>query len=548
MSEETTLENARARLRRLGVQVPVLAAAAAVAFGGISTVAPGIAAAAPPPSASSADDDRSIRQKLNELRELAKKGSISSGVRASQLLDAVTKYFPGCVGRCLAEKIAGSGSLPTSISSQLKLAAECVSECYLKRKLKTPDQAYEELLQAKAEEKRARKELRKAKESGADTTKLEENYKKTQAATGKAEKEHVRAVDRHTVAKRVSEYITEQDAAKKRNKNGDDGDAPPQAVKPTKPPKGGPSTTGKTVETPGAKAVAPKVGSRIGRGGGGAAALAILGELAGQKYQEHLSAEHRKMLAKAIEDPKLRKNIVDYYNGYTKDNPFGQIIRPFQKTGFSHGAAMDTAPALIEFQKKLDAQVKLAKDRAARSNADRSYQQASKECRGENTCTTDRTRVLRERARQDKNRDALIADKKAASKPVPKSERQRHIDKQGELDRQSREQFGKDGDKAVKKPKVRTERQRHIDKQGELDRQSREQFGKDGDKAVKKPKVRTERQRHIDKQGELDRKDREQLGTKPVENKTPTGKAGKNNAKKNNPQYQAALKKQSMAA
>ncbi|MGP8297962.1 hypothetical protein ACTPOK_08430 [Streptomyces inhibens] len=129
----------------------------------------------------------------------------------------------------------------------------------------------------------------------------------------------------------------------------------------------------------------------------GAMVAQTLGDLLGQAYMDQKSQEHRKLLDKAMNDPALRKRIINEYKEFERQNPVEQLGRPFKGKEFTPGELYDNGSKLVEVQKTLDR----VKAKADRSNADPLYRQARRECGGYDTCVTTRTRQLRNQNAKD---------------------------------------------------------------------------------------------------------------------------------------------------
>ena len=95
---------------------------------------------------------------------------------------------------------------------------------------------------------------------------------------------------------------------------------------------------------------------------------------------------------KALDDPDLRKRLIDEYREFESSNPVEQLGRPFTGKEFTPGQLYDSGPRLVEVQKTLEE----VTAKADRSNADPLYQQARRECGGYDTCVTERTNKLRQ--------------------------------------------------------------------------------------------------------------------------------------------------------
>jgi len=94
---------------------------------------------------------------------------------------------------------------------------------------------------------------------------------------------------------------------------------------------------------------------------------------------------------KALDDPDLRKRLIDEYREFESSNPVEQLGRPFTGKEFTPGQLYDSGPRLVEVQKTLEE----VTAKADRSNADPLYQQARQERGGYDTCVTERTSKLR---------------------------------------------------------------------------------------------------------------------------------------------------------
>ncbi|MGW0435274.1 hypothetical protein ACWDV4_22385, partial [Micromonospora sp. NPDC003197] len=165
---------------------------------------------------------------------------------------------------------------------------------------------------------------------------------------------------------------------------------------PTQPPKG-PTLDSKKVPGPtkvASKGTIPKMGQR-GRGTG---TSAVIGDLFGQAYMEHLSKENAQLMEDAVKDPALRKRIIDDYNQMKNADQLEVLKRGFDTSkGFTQGASREIGPKLVEYQKMLDS----TKAKADKSNADPLYQQARRECGGYDTCVRERVKKLRDQNARD---------------------------------------------------------------------------------------------------------------------------------------------------
>src|SRR5687767_2461276 len=121
-----TLEEVRARLRRVGLQVPVVLLATAVTFGGVEITSSAPAVAAPPvatPGGDEADDHENV------IRELLRR--VTNPVTRAILrryLEAGSRNPQGtCLGRCLAQKWVEAGMPAPSFKSPdfYKMVMEC---------------------------------------------------------------------------------------------------------------------------------------------------------------------------------------------------------------------------------------------------------------------------------------------------------------------------------------------------------------------------------------------------------------------------------------
>lgn len=447
--------------RRLALGAALVALA--MLFGTATATATAPHAAAEPAPASSGDspDRSSLRRDIAELRKLLRDKNIKAGVRINELLERISAKMPGCVGRCIAERIAESTS-PPSVRDLLRYGAECAYKCYTKSKVKSRDELADEHRKAQAEKKRARKALRDASPAG--KKEAEKRFSAAEEKERKAYREWQRAVDRDKVERAVSRHIADQDrrreGEKKGKKDGGESGGEPTGQRPVTPPRGprsgGPGAT-KTpstdaTATPGRKVTAPKAALPGRRGRGGAAE--VVGDLLGQAYQDHVSAEHEKVYREALSDPELRKEIIRDHQELKGSSPVDQLIRGFDTSkGFTQGTTRAVGPRLAKVQKTLDDVNAMAE----RSNSDPLYRQARRECGGYETCVQERVRKLR-------------------AKSV--SPRQAAIRKQENLDRQQADLMGhKPTTKPTTKKKPITPRQAAIKKQENLDRQQADLMG-----------------------------------------------------------------------
>ncbi|SCL58874.1 hypothetical protein GA0070606_3007 [Micromonospora citrea] len=183
-------------------------------------------------------------------------------------------------------------------------------------------------------------------------------------------------------------------ADRDRRQDGDDSDSSGTTARPPKGPKGSP--TGETKAGPDRSQSVGPGGPRPGRfrlWPRGTRTDSGAAELIGQGVAEEIRArgrvEDEKLLARAKEDPALRKRIIDDYREYPRRSPWEKTMRDFDTSkGFRQTEALRIGPELMTYQE--------AEDIANRSNSDPAYQQARRDCGGYDTCVKERTRKLRE--------------------------------------------------------------------------------------------------------------------------------------------------------
>ncbi|MGC4811289.1 hypothetical protein ACLQ29_12275 [Micromonospora sp. DT228] len=189
----------------------------------------------------------------------------------------------------------------------------------------------------------------------------------------------------------------EADKADRDRRRGDDGDTSGTTARGPKEPKGPkkPPTGATRTEPKRSGSVGPKItrrlpsvfrarGPRVDSG-----ASELIGQGIAEEIREHGRVNDEKLLHRAMEDPALRRLIIDDYKEYAERSPWEKTLRDFDTSkGFRQTEALRIGLPLIKYQE--------AETIAERSRNDRNYLQAHRDCGGYDTCVTDRTRKLRE--------------------------------------------------------------------------------------------------------------------------------------------------------
>ncbi|MGW5641553.1 hypothetical protein ACWEV3_03220 [Saccharopolyspora sp. NPDC003752] len=441
-TDQAKLEEARRRLRKLGVQVLVGATMAT----GVALVGPAAVASAEPPPASATPNPgqgqpggaRKVIQKIKgviyEIRypdtldpgdpRLREKVIASVVVRrlekglstgktsvsiadAPDLADDVAEAIrrTGRTTERLKKRLNGAEERITKHKDQLANAKTPRAKATAARKLEQARNRYNSVFREYMKAKKAAEPFDWDKEVNRLTNRLKDFERA-------AKSPRLTAHGRQQAEKQVDEARAELEQAREdrdriRSAGRDDdegGDTTGTSAKPKKPDNGG--TDGTTAERPSTGKVRTqgrlgRLGTRLGtirmpRGyrGGGTGLSQVYGELLGQAYADHVAAEHQETLRKAMRDPALRKRIIDDYNDIKDNNHLETFGRAFDTSkGFTQGTTRDIGPKLVEYQKQLDTTRKNADE----SNADPLYRQARHECGGYDTCVTERTKRLRDR-------------------------------------------------------------------------------------------------------------------------------------------------------
>lgn len=157
---------------------------------------------------------------------------------------------------------------------------------------------------------------------------------------------------------------------------------------------------GSPVRTGSLPVVGPKVRMPLGvRGGrGGDMIASINANVMTQAVIGDLDRKREQWYQKALQDPKLRDQIIADHDAVAKMNQFERWGRAFDDSKpFPQDISVMVGPRLIEHRNALAAAEKVAK----KSNADPLYQRARRECAGYDTCVKDRVKKLRDQNVKD---------------------------------------------------------------------------------------------------------------------------------------------------